>query len=108
MRIDTTITLIAQTVALNEYNTPTTINNEREVFASVDSIAQSEFFKAGQIGLHPDFKLTMQAVDYENEKLLKFDGVYYSIYRVYRASIDLIELYAQERINAQIEQKAGE
>lgn len=108
MRIDTTINLIAQKVVLNEYNTPTTENTSREVFAAVDSITQNEFFRAGQIGMHPEYKFTMQAIDYENEKLLQYDGVYYSIYRVYRASIDLIELYAQERTNAQIEQKAGE
>lgn len=108
MRIDTTINLIAQKVVLNEYNTPTTVNTSREVFAAVDSISRNEFFSAGQAGLRPDYKFTMQAIDYENEKVLQYNGADYSIYRVYRASIDSIELYAQERTNAQIEQKAGE
>lgn len=67
----------------------------RRVFANVSSISASEYFNASQIGLNPEVRFTMFAPDYDGELIVEYNGVRYSVYRIYCATTDKMELYAQ-------------
>ena len=68
---------------------------ERDVFCQVDSVTRSEFFEAGRNGLNPDFRVTMFMYDYEGERLVRYNGRTYSVYRTYSDRNDILELYVQ-------------
>ena len=93
------LTLVAQTVALDDYGNEVATETEREVFCEVDSITQSEFYQAANTELNPEHKFTIFFGDYEGESIVKYNGVRYSIYRTYRAD-DNLELYAERKIGA--------
>ena len=67
----------------------------RRVFANVSSISASEYFNASQIGLNPEVRFVMFAPDYDGELIVEYNGIRYSVYRIYRATTDKMELYAQ-------------
>ena len=69
--------------------------SERKVFAQVDSVTRNEFFEAGRNGLNPEFRVTMFFYDYQGERLLRFQGKTYSVYRTYHSRTDEIELYVE-------------
>ena len=66
-------------------------------YCSVDSITSAEFFRAGQTGIRPEFKLTMFAGDYNGEKIAVLDARRYAIYRTYYSSNDTVELYLEAK-----------
>lgn len=69
----------------------------RRVFGQLNSVSASEFFAGGQNGLKPEFRITMFGPDYAGEKTLAFMGEVYTIYRVYYAKNDMVELYVEKR-----------
>lgn len=89
------ITLLKETNTINEYGDTVKTFTERQVFAEVKSIGQSEFYQAEAVGLKPEIKfLIADFADYENEKALKytpFGGVEetYTVLRTYRNKINL-------------------
>lgn len=92
---DSVITLMKETNTVNEYGDTVQIFTERNVFAEVKSIGQSEFYQAEAVGLKPEIKFVIaDFADYQNEKKLKytpFGGVeeIYSVIRTYRNKINL-------------------
>lgn len=85
------------TVIRDESGQPISIGSEREVFAQVDSITRSEFFDAGRNGLNPEFKMTMFFYDYHGERIVKYNGLVYAVYRTYHGRNDTIELYVERK-----------
>lgn len=71
--------------------------NYREVFCQVDSVTQSEFFEGGRNGLNPEYRFTMFAPDYQDERIVEYNGRLYAIYRTYQPRTDIIELYAERK-----------
>lgn len=79
------IYLISTTVTVDAYGDPVVEKTEREIFADVKSIGQSEFYQAQAVGLKPEYKFILADYgDYQNEKVVKYDGVEYSVIRTYR------------------------
>lgn len=72
-------------------STPT----ERQVFCQVNSVTRNEFFEGGRNGLNPEFRVTMFRYDYQGERVLRYQGNTYSIYRTYNNRDDTIELYVE-------------
>ena len=70
---------------------------EHNVFCQVDSVTQSEFFAGGQNGLKPEYRFTMFFAEYNGERTVIYNGVAYSVYRVYHARTDVLELYVERR-----------
>lgn len=66
-----------------------------KVYANVSSITSTEYFNASQMGLNPEIRFTMFAPDYDGELIVEYNGNRYSIYRIYKATTDRLELYAQ-------------
>lgn len=91
------LTLIAQTVATDQYGNETYTDVESTVFCEVDSITQSEFYQAANTELNPEYKFTIFFGDYDGQPLVDYNGVRYAIYRTYRTG-DNLELYAERKV----------
>lgn len=91
----TPIYLVRQTREQNAIGEWISTETQRRVFANVSSISASEYFNASQIGLNPEVRFTMFAPDYDGELIVELNGVRFSVYRIYRATTDKLELYAQ-------------
>lgn len=73
---------------------------EHMIYADVRSVTQTEWYQAARSGLKAMYMITCFAGDYDGQKLLKYKGEVYRIYRTYESMKDnMIELY--------IEPKAG-
>lgn len=92
----TQITLITQTRTQDANGVWRKGNpTEKVVFAQVDSVTRAEFFAAGESGIKPELRFTMLDAEYNGERTVVYNGVYYSVYRTYHARTDIIELYVQ-------------
>ena len=89
------ITLLAETTTKNDYGVRETTYTERDVYAQLNSITRAEFYEAGRNGLNPEFMFSMFAGDYQGERVVKYNGDAYSVYRTYFARTDRVELYVQ-------------
>lgn len=99
------ITLISQTLGVDEYGDQVTIERERSVFVDVRSIGMSEFYQAEATGLKPEIKFILaDALDYNGEQQLRFTpfgGVSerYRVLRTYQSGTEL-EITAYREVNA--------
>lgn len=59
-----------------------------------------EFFEGANTGLKPVFRMDIYIAEYEEEKVLIYQGKRYAIYRTYQSRLDIIELYVQEELGA--------
>lgn len=75
-------------------------DSKTDVFAEVESITQTEFMNAGQMGFRPELRFKVWRTEYSGESIVKYDGKYYSIYRTYEADNGRIELYAERRVGS--------
>lgn len=98
MNMQDVITLRRVGITVDEYGVPQNEVTETDVYARVESVSASEFFDAGQNGLKPEYRFTVSAWEYGDEEELSYNGRLYSIYRTYRRSLDLIELYAERKV----------
>lgn len=74
----------------------TTTATTTTVYGNRQSIAQQEFFSAGQRGIDAKYKFTVYASEYGGQTIVLYDGTYYDVYRTYQVKEDLIELYVSE------------
>jgi SPP1 family predicted phage head-tail adaptor len=93
---DSFITLKKETNTINEYGDPVQTFAERNVFAEVLSIGQSEFYQAQATGLKPEIKFVIaDFADYQNEKILSYKpfgaskAEDYTVLRTYRNKYNL-------------------
>lgn len=98
MNMQDVITLRKTEISVDDYGVPQNEVTETDVYARVESVSASEFFDAGQNGLKPEYRFTVSAWEYGDEEELSYNGRLYSIYRTYRRSLDLIELYAERKV----------
>lgn len=73
---------------------------ERQVFCSVNSVRQSEFFQGGQAGLKPSYRFDLFRYDYNDEEIVLYQGQRHRVYRTYIRKDDSIELYCQKDVGA--------
>lgn len=87
--------------AYDQYGNETVSLTPHEVYVQPRSVYNSEFYNAAQVGLHPSITLDIaNREDYQNEKLVEFEGRLYDLIRVdWNAQRDRISLVLQERIN---------
>ena len=70
---------------------------KHKVYVDVTSVTSQEWFEGGRNGLNPQYRFTMFSFDYNNEKIIEYNGKQYTIYRTYFRSVDEIELYVELR-----------
>ena len=94
---DDVISLISIEIIYDEIGQPKEQEVSREVFCTVESVSQNEFYQASQAGMKPQFKITVSEFDYEGETKAEFRGKRYAIYRTYLCNDERIELYLQTK-----------
>ena len=67
----------------------------RATFCEVVPISRDEFFRGAQSGIQAEYEFKINPIEYNNEKIVEFEGLRYSIYRTYQPSPDELELYAE-------------
>lgn len=88
----------ATTETQDEYGIWHETENPRQVFAKVNSISRSEFYKSGREGLNPAYEFTVFHGDYQDETECIYKNDRYSIYRTYRVpGTDDMELYVERK-----------
>lgn len=92
---DSVITLKKENNTVNEYGDTVQTFTERNVFAEVKSISQSEFYQAQATGLKPEIKFVIaDFYDYQGEKILSYtpfggEEEDYTVLRTYRNKLNL-------------------
>lgn len=89
--------LIGKTITKNEYKQEVETDTRTEIMALYESVSQSEYYKGGEAGLRPEFRLTTAIIDYNGEKEVEYDGKRYGIYRTFEVDKDYIELYCEQK-----------
>lgn len=89
--------LLGKTITMNQLKQEVEVDTRTEIFAQKESISQSEFYKGGEAGLKPDFRLITAIIDYNGEREVELDGKKYGIYRTYERNQDYIELYCERK-----------
>lgn len=87
---DEIITLIAEVDAETE--------ERLDIFGTVESVGQKEFFAAAQVGFKADFKATVWKSDYDGQAIVELNNERYSVYRTYRLNDGHIELYLSSKV----------
>ena len=92
---DEVITLIHYTETTDYYGDPFKVTTERQLFAEVKSISQTEFYQAQGLGLKPEIKFIIaDFFDYKGEMKIKYtpfggEEQIYDVLRTYRNKLNL-------------------
>lgn len=89
--------LVTQTAGIDSSGFKTVSEESDEVWCSIESITQTEFFAAGQNKIKPEYKVTVSVDDYNGQRIVDLDGRRYGVYRTYQPGPDEIELYLEEK-----------
>jgi len=90
------IKLIGETASLDAINQPITTPKEKVIDTAIlHTVTQTEYFKGRQAGISPEYFFTISCFDYDNEKILEYDGQKYAIYRTYFPNDNEVELYTE-------------
>lgn len=96
--MDTVINLISETFLENEYGEEIATKTSRQIFATLQSIGRSEWFRAAQNDLQPSFVVITPSVNYNAEKIVEINGLEYAVYRTFlQNDSDLIEIYCEQK-----------
>lgn len=96
--LDDQVTLRRLTASKNQYGVMETVALDTTIFCDVASVSASEFFAAGQSGIHAEYRFTVWADEYDGQQDVEYLGKQYRVYRTYKPDVDHIELYVEERI----------
>lgn len=90
---DDVLTLLKPTYESDKWgNMIVTSLNKRDVLCQVKSTVRSVFYDYGNFEHHPEYVVTINTVEYENEGFCILRGQRYTIIRTYEATRDLLEL----------------
>lgn len=97
------LTLIQQTQTVDDYGDPVIRETTREVFGTIRSIGQAEFYQAHATGLKPELKIVLaDYLDYDGEALVEIGPEdarqRYHVLRTYRTGQEL-ELTLYREVN---------
>lgn len=90
------ITLVKETNTRDSVGMNVTQLTERNVLCEVLSVTRQEFFEGGRNGMNPEYEMIVFADDYEDERIVKYKGNTYGVYRTYRNG-DYMELYVERK-----------
>ena len=94
---NSTCTLIVQTATEDSEGFKSFSEQSKEVWCSIESITQHEFFEAGRDDIRAEYKVTLNVDDYDGQRIVEIDGSRYAVYRTYRPGADDIELYLEDK-----------
>ncbi len=90
---DEIISLISTSIVADDIGNQIEQEVSKEVFCTIESISQAEYFSASQSGLKSQFKVTIFEFDYNGATIVDYNSKRYSVYRTYLRNDERIELY---------------
>lgn len=91
MRADV-IQLITETAAKHGVHESIT-ETAREVMCTVRSVSRTEYYNALNAGIHPNYVFQLAlAEDYQQERVVRYQGLRYRVVRTYMTDDDGIEI----------------
>lgn len=90
------ITLVEETNTQDSIGMWNKVYTDHKVLCEVHSVTRQEFFEAGRNGMTPEYQFTVFGADYNGERVVKYKGDTYGIYRTYRSG-DYMELYVERK-----------
>lgn len=95
------ITLVsAGTTTTNIYGDVITTEATADIFAELKSIGQTEFWQAQAAGFKPELKFVIQDYrDYDNQKIIEYDDVRYTVLRTYKTQSDQLEIVVKRGVD---------
>ena len=94
MNMESTCDLINKVMSVDSLGFPTATETKTTVFCKITSISQTEYYSAGKAGIIPEYRFSVNAIEYDGQKELEYDGKRYGIYRTYLYN-DEMDLYAE-------------
>lgn len=94
--------LVANAYTVDNIGQKVATQTKRLVYGRIGSITRNEWNAAGELGIKPEFVMTMFAGDYAGEKTVEMDvrgkTQHFGIYRTYQATNDDLELYLEWKV----------
>ncbi|ALX50465.1 phage head closure protein [Lentibacillus amyloliquefaciens] len=90
--------LIRTETEYDDIGNPIKVEEKNPVLCQVNSIGSNEFYDAAAQGLKPEIEFVVHGYEYFGEQVVEFEGVRYSVIRVYRESFEEIELTCERDI----------
>lgn len=102
---DEVIKLVSQTKGTDARGNITVVETEKQIFAELKSVTQSEFYQAQAAGLKPEIKFVIaDYFDYAGEKVVRYRPYgssveeEYSVLRTYRQN-DTLEIICKRGVD---------
>lgn len=97
---DVTIKLIGYSSSgVDAFLQPIETKTETEILAVSVPVSRSEFYRAGQLGINPEYLFEINPAEYSGQRDVDIteNGMvkHLKIYRTYESSADVLELYCQ-------------
>lgn len=90
------IVLISETFKKDDFGNDIPQRTEKELVAEIQSVKQSEFFKAKHEGMRSEMVAKIFYLDYSGEREAVIDGNRFKIYRAYLPpEAEMCELYLE-------------
>lgn len=90
--------LIKDTFSVDAIGQHIPTREKRLVYGRINSVTRAEWNAAGELGIKPEYEITMFGPDYHGEVALEMDGKTYGIYRTYQTLNDDLELYLEWKV----------
>lgn len=90
--------LVANAYTVDNIGQRVATQTKRLVYGRIGSVTRNEWSAAGELGIKPEYTLTMFSGDYAGEKTVEMDGKFFGIYRTYQTLNDDIELYLEWKV----------
>lgn len=87
------ITLISEAATTDAIGQVTTTETTTDIIGEVRSVSRTEFMTGKQSGLTPSYVFRVSMFGYAGQKILKYNGARYNVYRTYEADDNYVELY---------------
>lgn len=91
------VKLIKRAQLVDSLGEVTYSETSREVYGSVTSSSQSEWFTAHRDDINSVAQLVIYSFEYQGETVVEMDGERLSVYRTFKRSIDKLELYLEKK-----------
>ncbi|OEH52966.1 phage head-tail adapter protein [Oceanobacillus sp. E9] len=95
---DHEVTLIKNVTNYDDLGNPIKDEEKTTILCDLKSIGRSEFYNASVQNMKPEIAFVVHAFEYDNQKLVKFDGIRYSVLRTYSDDDEFIELTCERVI----------
>lgn len=94
--------LVEDTYNDDEIGQKIATQTKRLVYGRINSVTRAEWNAAGELGIKPEYEITMFGPDYKGEKTVEMvvggKTQYFGVYRTYQTLNDDLELYLEWKV----------